>query len=178
MGFDFGTSFFKITLVQPGKPFQIVENTTSNRKTQSQFTLAKENRLFGADSFIATSRFPKTTFADVCTQFAMPYSEETAQSLKLDKFILNEFVEDERGLIAVQTFSLDKKELKENENAKTTYMTEELAAMILAYGRELAEKQAGGQIVKDAVITVPSYYDSERRRMLIDAAELGGINVV
>jgi hexokinase len=35
MGFDFGSTFFKITLVQPGKPFQIVENTTSKRKTDS-----------------------------------------------------------------------------------------------------------------------------------------------
>jgi len=31
--------------------------------------------------------------------------------------------------------------------------------------------------VKDAVITVPSYYNAERRRMLLDAAELAGINV-
>jgi len=59
----------------------------------------------------------------------------------------------------------------------TTYLSEELAAMILAYGRELAEKQANGS-VKDAVITVPSYYNQERRRMLIDAAELAGLNVV
>ena len=72
---------------------------------------------------------------------------------------MNDFVEDERGLMAVQTFSIDKKELKEDEDAKTTYFTEELAAMVLAYGRELAEKTAGGQVVKDAVITVPSYYD-------------------
>ena len=42
MGFDFGSTFFKITLVQPGNPFQIVENTTSKRKTDSQFTIAKE----------------------------------------------------------------------------------------------------------------------------------------
>ena len=159
MGFDFGSSFFKITLVQPGKPFTIVENTTSKRKTESQFTVAKEIRLFGKDSAIGTSRFPKTTFADVCRQFAVPFSEELAEKLKLERFIMNDFVEDERGLMAVQTFSIDKKELKEDEDAKTTYFTEELAAMVLAYGRELAEKTAGGQVVKDAVITVPSYYD-------------------
>lgn len=159
MGFDFGSTFFKITLVQPGSPFQIVENTTSMRKTDSQFTIAKENRLFGKDSFVGTTRFPKTTFADVASLFGTPFSEETVQSLKLDKFVLNDFVEDERGLLAVQTFSIDKKELKEDADAKTTYLSEELAAQILAYGRELAEKQAGGQIVKDAVITVPSYYN-------------------
>ena len=29
IGFDFGSSFFKITLVKPGQPFSIVENTSS-----------------------------------------------------------------------------------------------------------------------------------------------------
>lgn len=33
LGFDFGNTFFKITLVRPGSPFSIVENTTSMRKT-------------------------------------------------------------------------------------------------------------------------------------------------
>ena len=42
IGFDFGSTFFKITLVQPGNPFQIVENTTSKRKTESQFTVTKD----------------------------------------------------------------------------------------------------------------------------------------
>lgn len=81
IGFDFGSTFFKITLVQPGNPFQIVENTTSKRKTHSQFTITNEQRLFGADSFIGTSRFYKTTFSDVASLFAMPYSEETVAKL-------------------------------------------------------------------------------------------------
>ena len=29
IGFDFGTTFFKITLVKPGQPFTIVENTAT-----------------------------------------------------------------------------------------------------------------------------------------------------
>ena len=58
IGFDFGSTFFKITLVQPGNPFQIVENTTSKRKTESQLTITKEMRMYGADSFMATARNP------------------------------------------------------------------------------------------------------------------------
>ena len=92
IGFDFGSTFFKVTLVQPGKAFQIVENTTSKRKTDSQWTLGQETRLFGKDSFVGTSRFPKLTFADTASLLAMPYSEETVKSLALDKFVLNDFV--------------------------------------------------------------------------------------
>jgi len=58
IGFDFGSTFFKITLVQPGNPFQIVENTTSKRKTESQLTISKEMRMYGADSYMATARNP------------------------------------------------------------------------------------------------------------------------
>ena len=100
IGFDFGSTFFKITLVQPGNPFQIVENTTSKRKTHSQFSITKEQRLYGKDSFVGTSRFFKTTFADNASFLAMPYSQESIEKLALDKFVLNDMAEDDRGLIA------------------------------------------------------------------------------
>lgn len=52
IGFDFGSTFFKITLVKPGQPFAIVENTATKRKTETMLTLpAEEARIFGADSF-------------------------------------------------------------------------------------------------------------------------------
>ena len=47
---------------------------------------------------------------------------------------MNDFVQDERGLVAWQTFSLDDKE------ESTIHYTEEIVAMILKYGRTLAEK--------------------------------------
>ena len=100
IGFDFGSTFFKITLVQPGNPFAIVENTTSKRKTESQFTITKDVRLFGADSFIGTSRNPKTTFADMARFLGMEYDTETVARLQQDNFVLNDMVEDDRGLIA------------------------------------------------------------------------------
>jgi len=86
--------------------------------------------------------------------------------------VLNEFVEDERGLVAFQTFSLNSKE------ESTIYYTEEILAMILKYGRELSEKSAGGATVRDAVITIPSYFTQEQRRMMLDAAELAGLTVI
>jgi len=49
-------------------------------------------------------------------------------------------------------------------------------AQLLKFGRTLAEKQAQGD-VKEAVITVPSYFTTEQRFMMIDAAELAGLRV-
>ena len=41
-----------------------------------------------------------------------------------------------------------------------------MIAMILKYGRDLSEYQAKGD-VKEAVITVPSYFTQEKREMMI-----------
>ena len=51
-----------------------------------------------------------------------------------------------------------------------------MIAMILKYGRDLSEYQAKGD-VKEAVITVPSYFSQEKREMMIQAADLAGLRV-
>lgn len=94
----------------------------------------------------------------------MEYNPEELERLALDKFVLNDFVEDERGFVAWQSFSLDKKKEDEEESV-VTYYTEELVAQVLGYGRKLAEAQANG-LVKDAVITVPAHYNLEKRLLL------------
>ena len=63
IGFDFGSTFFKITLVKPGQPFSIVENTSTKRKTETMITLpSNEARIFGSDSFQEQSKHIKSTF--------------------------------------------------------------------------------------------------------------------
>lgn len=46
------------------------------------------------------------------------------------------------------------------------------------YGRQMSEKQAGGALIKDCVITVPSYFSLDQRRMLLDSAEIAGLSVL
>lgn len=50
--------------------------------------------------------------------------------------------------------------------------------MLLKYGRTLSENMVLGSTVKDAVITIPSYFSQEQRRMVLDAADLAGIHVI
>lgn len=100
----------------------------------------------------------------------MEYTDENLEKLS-KQFILNDFVKDERGILAFQSFSLDPK-----KDEPLEYFTEEMVAMILKYGRDLAEYQAKGD-VRDAVITVPSYYSQEKREMMIQAADLAGLKV-
>ena len=96
-------------------------------------TIANENRLWSADSFVGAGRFPKTTFADTASFLGLEYDQETINKLALESFVLNDFVQDERGLFAFQTFSI------ENKDETTVYFAEEIVAMILKYGRTLSE---------------------------------------
>jgi len=99
IGFDFGSTFFKITLVVPGKTFTIVENVTSARKTNSQMTINNEQRLFSTDSFNGQARYPVTTFSGLLKNMGAAFNEEEIAKLKDTKFLLNDFVKDPRGLI-------------------------------------------------------------------------------
>ena len=127
IGFDFGSNFFKITLVQPGKGFEIVENETSLRKTETQLTITPETRLFAKDSFNGNSRYPKATFLELASYLGMEYDDEHLEYLRLNEFVLNDFAEDDRGLVAWKSFSLDKKKGDDDENT-AVYYTEELLA--------------------------------------------------
>jgi len=100
IGFDLGSTFFKITIVQPGSPFSIVENLTSKRKTDTIMAIGPETRLYSSDAVTNAGRFPKTTFQNVANYLAMDYSEELLTSLREHNFVMNEFVKDERGLVA------------------------------------------------------------------------------
>jgi hypothetical protein len=57
------------------------------------------------------------------------------------------------------------------------YSPEMLIAMILSEARKITEKYAE-QPVKDAVITVPSYFNQAERRAMAVAAEIAGLNLL
>lgn len=48
--------------------------------------------------------------------------------------------------------------------------------MIFAHGKALADKQSGSQI-KDCVVTIPSYFSADKRRMVEDAADIAGLKI-
>lgn len=50
-------------------------------------------------------------------------------------------------------------------------------AMILKYGKSLSEQQ-GNIEIKDCVITVPSNWDSEQKKALLDAAHMAGLHAL
>lgn len=50
MSIDYGTDWFKVALVKPGIPLDIVLNAESKRKTQSAITVRGDDRAFGSEA--------------------------------------------------------------------------------------------------------------------------------
>ena len=127
MGIDFGSNYIKATLVQPGKTFQIVENTASKRKTEAMITLGNEQRDYGADSFIASGKFPETTFAELQRTFGDKFDSEAMEKFKEQRFITNNIAADERGYVA---WKVSRAPYGDEESVQEILYSEEIVGML------------------------------------------------
>lgn len=131
IGFDFGSTFMKITLVKPGQPFTIVENIATKRKTETMITLTEDGRIFGVDSFMEQSKYPVTSFSNMHSYLGVKYDPEFVETLKREKFVMNDIAADDRGLIG---WKIERKHSNGTKEVEIVY-TEELLAILLKYGR-------------------------------------------
>jgi len=65
----------------------------------------------------------------------------------------------------------------EYKNEEKTFTAEEISSMILVKMKETAEAYLGSEI-KDAVVTVPAYFNDSQRQATKDAGVISGMNVL
>uniref|UniRef100_A0A8C3C7Z4 Hypoxia up-regulated protein 1 n=1 Tax=Cairina moschata TaxID=8855 RepID=A0A8C3C7Z4_CAIMO len=165
MSVDVGSESMKIAIVKPGVPMEIVLNKESRRKTPVAVALKENERLFGDSALGMSIRTPKVAFRYFQDLLGKQINNPQVV-LYRTRFPEHELVEDEKRQTVI--FKLSQ---------AVQYSPEEMLAMVLNYSRGLAEEFAE-QPIKDAVITVPAYFNQAERRAVLHAARMADLKVL
>ncbi|ORY26444.1 HSP70-domain-containing protein [Rhizoclosmatium globosum] len=164
IGIDFGSEWFKVSIVKTGVPLDIVLNRESKRKTESLVTIRDGIRYFGTDAAGLSTRFPESTYPFVKNLIGLQYNDPIAVEYR-SWYSNNMVPEPLRNTCA---FKL---------SGDVVYTVEEILAMQLAHAKRQAEI-SGGESISGAVITVPPYYNHYERQAVLDAAEIANLRVL
>jgi len=164
VGIDLGTTYSCVGVYKNGK-VEIIANDQGNRITPSWVAFTDEERLVGDSAKNQAAMNPENTVFDVKRLIGRKYTDTTVQH---DKKLLPYDIVDKGGKPYVQV--LFKKE-------KKTYSPEEVSAMVLTKMKEVAEAFLGKEI-KNAVVTVPAYFNDAQRQATKDAGTISGLNVL
>ncbi|XP_010220717.1 PREDICTED: hypoxia up-regulated protein 1, partial [Tinamus guttatus] len=137
----------------------------SRRKTPVAVSLKENERLFGDSALGMSIRTPKVAFR-YFQDLLGKHVDNPQVALYRSRFPEHELVKDERRQTVV--FKLSQ---------TMQYSPEEMLGMVLNYSRGLAEEFAE-QPIKDAVITVPAYFNQAERRAVLHAARMADLKVL
>ncbi|XP_058071671.1 heat shock 70 kDa protein 17-like [Magnolia sinica] len=164
---DLGSEWMKVAVVnlKPGQaPISIAINEMSKRKSPPLIAFHAGARLVGEEAAGIVARYPEKVYSQVRDMIGKPFAY--VKSMIDSLYLPFDLVEDPRGGASIRI-----------DDGVTVYTVEELTAMILKYGMNLAEFHSK-VVIKDAVIAVPPYFGQAERRGMVQAAQLAGINVL
>ncbi|KAG7224627.1 hypothetical protein INR49_011380 [Caranx melampygus] len=165
MSVDLGSEWMKMAIVKPGVPMEIVLNKESRRKTPTVVCLKENERLFGDSALGVSVKNPKTVYRHLQSILGKKHNNPHV-ALYQKRFPEHQLQEDPlRGTVY----------FKNSEEMQ--YTPEELLGMMLNYSRGLAQDFAE-QPIKDAVITVPAFFNQAERRAVLQAAQMAGLKVL
>merc|ERR1739842_234335 len=164
VGIDLGTTYSCVGVFQHGK-VEIIANDQGNRTTPSYVAFTDTERLIGDAAKNQVAMNPSNTIFDAKRLIGRNYSDSTVQSdMKHWPFR----VISEGGKPKLQV---------EYKTEEKNFTPEEISSMILTKMKETAESYLGHE-VKDAVVTVPAYFNDSQRQATKDAGVIAGLNVL
>ncbi|XP_066228033.1 hypoxia up-regulated protein 1 [Saccopteryx leptura] len=165
MSVDLGSESMKVAIVKPGVPMEIVLNKESRRKTPVTVTLKENERFFGDSAASLAIKNPKATLRYFLHLLG---KQENNPHVALYR---DRFPEHELG------FDPQRQTVYFQISPRLQFSPEEVLGMVLNYSRSLAEDFAE-QPIKDAVITVPAFFNQAERRAVLQAAHMAGLKVL
>lgn len=165
IGIDLGTTYSCVGIFKNGR-VEIIANEQGNRITPSYVSFTEDGeRLIGEAAKNQATLNPTNTLFDVKRLIGRKFTDETVQR---DKKLLPFKLIDREGKPNI--------EVQINGAAKR-YQPEEVSSMVVTKMKETAEAYLGSE-VKNAVITVPAYFNDSQRQATKDAGAIAGLNVL
>lgn len=165
VGIDLGTTYSVVGIWQKGE-VHVVPNEMGNRITPSVVAFTDSERLVGDGAKNQLPQNPENTIYAIKRLIGRKYADPTVQNDK--KLLSYEIVPDKTGKPLVQVTVKDQKK---------QFTPEEISAMVLQKMKEISETYIGEK-VKNAVVTVPAYFNDAQRQSTKDAGTIAGLNVV
>ena len=162
VGIDLGTTNSVVAVMEGGKP-AVIPNAEGFRPPPSVVAYTKNgDRLVGQIAKRQAVINPENTFYSV-KRFIGRRSEEVSDEMKQISYIVKT---DSKGNIKLQCSALNK-----------DFSSEEMSAEVL---RKLAADASSylGETIKQAVITVPAYFNDSQRQATKDAGKIAGLEVL
>ncbi|EDV93244.1 heat shock 70 kDa protein cognate 2 [Drosophila grimshawi] len=164
IGIDLGTTFSCVGVWQNNK-VEIIANDQGNRTTPSYVAFNDTERLIGDAAKNQVAMNAKNTVFDAKRLIGRKYDDRKIQEdLKHWPFK----VISDAGKPKIEV---------EFKGERKRFAPEEISSMVLTKMREIAETYLGTK-VKDAVITVPAYFNDSQRQATKDAGSIAGLNVL
>jgi L1 cell adhesion molecule like protein len=164
IGIDLGTTYSCVGVFQHGK-VEIIANDQGNRTTPSYVAFTDTERLIGDAAKNQVAMNPQNTVFDAKRLIGRNFNDESVQR-DMAHWPFKVIPEGKKPKIQVEY----KCETK-------TFNPEEISSMVLTKMKETAEAYLG-QTVKDAVVTVPAYFNDSQRQATKDAGIIAGLNVM
>ena len=159
IGIDLGTTNSCVAFIEGGEP-TVIPNAEGNRTTPSVVAISGKERLVGVTAKRQAVTNPKNTIFSAKRFIGHTYVE-VAEEAKRMPFEVRE------GKEGRATIMLSGAE----------HLPQAISAMVLGKLKKDAEAFIG-QEVKDAVITVPAYFNDSQRQATKEAGEIAGLNVL
>jgi len=165
IGIDLGTTYSCVGVWKNDK-VEIVQNDQGLNTTPSYVAFTEDERLIGDAAKNQAARNPKNTVFDAKRLIGRKFDDESVQKdVKLWPFKVVAG-DEEKPIICVKHKGEEKK-----------FQAEQISSMILTKMKEIAENFLG-KSVKEAVITVPAYFNDQQRQATKDAGAIAGLDVL